>query len=331
MRGVGAIIALVWGVLTIGAAQAQGAAPAQPCRLVQYGSVDMHAVDGNVSIPVTIGGVEHEAVFTLSGAFNQMSQEMADKLNLRARSLPRGLTMSGPGFIYKQAIVPELYLGEVKMRDVEFLVIPKGAGEDADQMVIGMEVFGKVDLDLDMAARKLKFFSQDHCPGKAVYWTKDFTPVPFEMQDFGFVRPTLLLDGKPVAVSLGLNAMSTIRMGTMRKLFDVDEKSPGMTLLETNNRGTSIYSYPFKTLGNEELKIGNPAIRVIGVDGTDECRGNMTRDMPDPRRLHDVVQSHLHICSGGADLMLGYSVLSKLHMYFSMKEKVMYISAANAH
>ena len=105
-----------------------------------------------------------------------------------------------------------------------------------------------------------------------------------------------------------------------------------MTLTETNEKGIGIYRYPFKTLGTEELKVGNPAIRVVGVGYTDQCRGNMTRNIADPGKLHSLQPfSTLYTCVGGQDLTLGYSVLSKLHMYFSMKEKVMYISAADAH
>jgi hypothetical protein len=327
MRGLAAAI-LAIGILTTDAAQAQTPVPAQQCRLVQYGSVDMHVADGKVTIPVTIGGVPRDSVFTLSGAFNYMSQEMADQLNLRARSLPRGVSV---GTIYKQAIVPELSLGDVKMRAVEFLILPKEESDaGAPPLVIGLEMFGKVDLDLDMASRKLKFFSQDHCPGKAVYWTRDFTQVPFEMQDFGFVRPTMLLDGKPVIVRLDLNSISTISMGTMKQLFGVDEKSPDLTPAGTTDKGASMYRYPFKTLGIADLQVGNPAIRVLGNDYINQCRSIRTRDLPDPKRLHDVVPSELYTCSGGADITLGYSVLSKLHLYFSMKEKVMYSSAADA-
>ena len=36
-------------------------------------------------------------------------------------------------------------------------------------------------------------------------------------------------------------------------------------------------------------------------------------------------------CFGGDDLVLGLSVLKKLHLYVSSKEKLLYLTSADAH
>lgn len=186
-----------------------------------------------------------------------------------------------------------------------------------------MGVFGKIDLELDMGARKLKFFSQDHCPGNVVYWTEHYAKMPLEVQPFGFVRPRMQLDGHPVIVALDLNAPSLITLGAMQAMFGLDETAPGMSVEETLPNGVNIYRYPFKTLGTEELQINNPAIRVIGVPHGKVCNG---------RQTFDFAEGGARVtCDGGLSMMLGYSVLSKLHMYFSIKEKILYASPADAH
>ncbi len=37
--------------------------------------------------------------------------------------------------------------------------------------VIGTDLLGKFDVDLDIAHKKLNLFSPDHCKGQVVYWT----------------------------------------------------------------------------------------------------------------------------------------------------------------
>src|SRR5437764_730523 len=104
-----------------------GAAQAQECKLQQYGSVDMHVADENVSIPVAIGGVQKEFALNLEGAVNRISQDLVDELKLQAKPLPPKVSFPGPVQFTKRVVVPELQLGDVKLKDVEFLVVPPGA------------------------------------------------------------------------------------------------------------------------------------------------------------------------------------------------------------
>jgi hypothetical protein len=312
------------GLAMTGAAAAQ----APSCQLQGLGTVEMHVTDNKVTLPVTIGGVQREFEFNLAGVYNRLTWDTAEALNLRGRSANMDNTSLAA---MKRVVVPELVLGNVKLKTVDFLVFPADAkGENVrDQVSVGM--FGKVDLDLDMAAKRLNFFSQDHCPGKAVYWTQDFSQVPFEVQEFGFVRPTFQLDGKPVIAALNLNYPSTMAMGWAHEIFGLDENSPGMSLVETPEKGPKIYRYPFKSLDIDQLHVANPVIRIIGTEGGTGCNGNQRIELPDPKRLRTLEAPQLMTCFGGAGLQLGHSLLTKLHTYFSMKEKILYLSTAAAH
>ena len=46
--------------------------------------------------------------------------------------------------------------------------------------------------------------------------------------------------------------------------------------------------------------------------------------------LHSANQPRLAQCFGGNDAVLGLSVLSKLHLYISGKEKLIYLTSAGA-
>ena len=303
-----------------------GAARAQDCRLHQYGSVPLHVADMRVSLPVTIGGVPRDFGFSLQGTFNIMSLDLVEELKIPIRRLPRDVEMRS----FRESVtVPELIIGNIRMTDVQFLVGPRELGNPGVRGMIAIGMFGRTDIELDMAGRKLNLFSQDHCPGKVVYWTQAFSQVPFEQQGFGFVRPKMELDGKPVTVALNLNARSAMDMGAAKKLFGLDENSPGMTVAQTAPDGVKVYHYPFKTLSAGDFKVANPAIAIVGVPSRPgACPQGRIFDQPDSRERYTLGGS---ACYGDLTLFLGYSVLSKLRLYFSMKEKLLYITDADAH
>lgn len=326
MRAVAAVLIMCG--LGMGAAQAQEQKP-QDCALRQYGSADMHVVDDKVFLPATIAGTQHDLMFSIAGSFSHISQDLAERLDLRTHTVARNLAINSKVHYAKVAVVPELVLGNVRLKDIEFLVVPRDQAAAGPPDDISLRVFGAVDLEMDMAARKLKFFSQDHCPGSVVYWTQAFTRMPMEVQEFGFIRPKMMLDGKPITVALNLNEPSQMAMSDANKLFGLGETSPGMTPAGTKPDGMNMYHYPFKSLGTEELKISNPPIAVL--DARDKnCSGYQMVDFSDPSHQHTIEAQQLASCYGGAELSLGYSVLNKLHMYFSIKEKLMYISGATA-
>lgn len=307
-----------------------GAAQAQDCNLKQYGMVDLHVVSEKVFVPVTLNGVQKEFELNIAGTFNRLTPEIADELKLPLKPLPSSVSFSGDAQFTPSVVVPEFQLGNIKLKDVEFLVLASGTKPGGMESTVGIGMLAKADLELDMGGAKMKLFSQDHCPGKVVYWAKNFSEVPLETQKFGFVRPKMFLDGHPMTVALSLNSHSEIYMDTLHKEFDLDETSPGMTLQETTAQGIKIYKYPFKTLGTEDLKIGNPAIRVVALPPGPDCSGHTKVVDPVASRLPSETPGAF-TCYGGGDLVLGYSILSKLHMYFSMKEKLMYLTGADAH
>lgn len=76
----------------------------------------MHVVDDRVLVPATLAGTQRDLVFNISGAFNHISQDLYEQLNLRARSLAPSLAIGSKVHYTKVAIVPELVLGNVKWR-----------------------------------------------------------------------------------------------------------------------------------------------------------------------------------------------------------------------
>ena len=119
-------------------------------------------------------------------------------------------------------------------------------------------------------------------------------------------------------------------MNTMRRVFGIDETSPGLTLAETQPNGRKIYRYASKSLTADALTILNPAIYVYDEPPGPQCdKGHIV--YPEHTPMHSTYQGSYVRCFGGADIFLGMSVLSKLHLYFANKEKIMYLTGAGAH
>lgn len=319
MRVVVAIFA-VWACITTAAAQ--------DCRLKQYGSITLKPVKpDHLLIPVQFGSHAEDMVFRLDSAQSLISSDVAEELNLQTTRLPDGLSPTRGGQpIQRIAHVSDFHLGPIPLAKTEFLIMGPHEFKDAVGE-IGTNTLGNADFELNIAGAKLNLFSQNHCPGKVVYWTDGpAAHIPFDLQKYGSIRVPIMLDGKQIVFALSTTGHSVIGMSTMRRIFNLDENSPGMKLLATQSNGHKIYTYPFKTLAAEGLNIDNPDILVSdGLDGQ-ACDGKthmVTTGSSGTAR--DLVPSN---CSGGMEGQLALRELSKLRLYFATKEKMLYLTAA---
>jgi hypothetical protein len=78
------------------------------------------------------------------------------------------------------------------------------------------------------------------------------------------------------------------------------------------------------------LTVGNPNILVRGEPVGEECDGHMRpRDITAQGHVSGAV-TLMVTCYGGTDIQLGLSVLSKLRIYMSSQEKLIYLTGAGA-
>jgi len=138
------------------------------------------------------------------------------------------------------------------------------------------------------------------------------------------------LDGKTITVALNTASSSSIGMNAMRQMLGVDETSPLMTPTEPDELGRKTYRYAFKTLTADGLTVANPAIQVYEQKPEPGCNDKLHIQFPDPPPLHSTEGPRAVRCFGGGHATLGMSVLGKLRLYFSTKEKLVYITAAGA-
>jgi len=309
-------------------------ARAQDCGLKQYDSLPMEDRGGQLLLPITIGTVPEKMAFRLQNAASAISLPAVKALDLRESSLPSHVSYHYDGVnIDYIAHARDVHLGRQTLSDMEFLVVP-GASFRGDVVGdIGTHLFEKVDIELDIAGGKFNLFSPDHCPGQVVYWTKTgFAQLPLKSSDgMGYIRTDVMLDGHPLTAAFSTDGRSRIGMNAMRRIFGIDETSPELVPVGEDLLGHKTYRYAFRTLTADGLTISNPAILVYDEPPRPACNDKLHFKYPDPAPLHSTEQPVLAQCFGGDDAVLGLSVLRKLRIYVSTKEKLLYLTAAEAH
>jgi hypothetical protein len=306
------------------------AAGAQDCHLQQYASISFTRTEHGLVLPVKIGDTKRDLVFDLGDASNALNSTTAHDLGLRITTLASNVHVHrGRTDIHYTTRAPRVIIDGNGFDNVDFLVLPVGAEGDAPG-AIGTRLLEHADIELDMAGGKLNLFSDSHCPGQAVYWTSTgFVKVPLEIDEHDYIRLTLQLDGKPVNFALNTEGGSVIGMNAMRRIFSLDASSPGMTLDHTAPNGVKYYRYTFQKLETDGLAINHPAILVRDEPDRPGC---ITGQHLIPTMGQAQIDAlHSTSCYGQADGTLGLSVLSKLHLYVSKKEKLLYVTGAGAH
>jgi hypothetical protein len=301
------------------------AGEAKDCRLKQYASLDLLELrEGFLLVPVTIQDTHAFMILNTAYAFSSVTQSAAKRLALQITQVPSGAKVyAGANSIEKLATAKGFSLGSVQFHSADFLIIPTDmipAGQGDMQVigVLGMDVLARVDIELDAANRKMNLFSQDHCPGHTVYWSKTYDSVPIRFGKLGEFYFPMELDGKKLETTLATgNSTTTLSTDVTRKLYNFDSQSPDVTT-ETNAAGGTTAHYRAMKLSGEGLQIINANIMLIDRPQKD-CHLGSTFGA-----------ATYEDCLGVHPLQLGRNVLTKLHIYIATKEKVLYFTPAGA-
>jgi hypothetical protein len=307
-----------------------GAARAADCQLKTLGSVDLRVSSDELQIPVSLGSSKKQFVFGLDYPFNLVAQETAEEVGFKIRSLDPNLTVVAfDTKLNRLGYSPKFKIGTIPGDDVEFLIMPGKVPDTDASGILASGMFEKLDFELDIGGSKLNEFSPDHCPGNVVYWTKTgFAELPFRVKDHVFLTD-MVLDGQSIPTTITTVNSSIVGMNVIRRLFKLDENSPGMVPARTVTAGVKYYRYPFKSLTVDTLTIRNPDILIYGEPLEYEC-GDATRKMQGLSAT-DYVFSNTKLSNCmGPNIQIGLSVLKKLHLYFSSREKIIYATGADA-
>jgi predicted aspartyl protease len=302
------------------------AANAQTCGLTKVASYDMHFTDsGHVAVEITIGGQDKLLAVDTGAWFSYLTAEEVDAMKLPRRS------MSGQFVAYdaygrrtsEVATAPSIMLGPLEVDGVDFVVPPRGTSYGTKVSgLLGANVLKNFDLDFDFAAKKFNLFSQDHCPGQVVYWSAGgATKIPFKFNGSAITLP-VQLDGHEFDAMLDSGAFaSTISQPMANQIFNLSPESAGVDkTVRTGSNGSSWndYTHTFNSLSFGGVIIPYPVLHLIPDKMGAAASADTAREI-------NVMPLHL------PDVLLGLAELRHLHLYISYKEKLLYVTAADAH
>src|SRR6185312_15919031 len=139
----------------------------------------------------------------------------------------------------------------------------------ADGILAG-DLLTQFDVEFDFAAKKLNLFSQDHCPGKVVYWTRGgYADLPFHMTSGPIstgdhIDLLMTLDGHELTTELDTGSATTwLRHKAAVQVFGLEDKSPGMERVAGGSDELPVYRKQFGELSLGGVTVKNPVIDIV--------------------------------------------------------------------
>jgi len=278
-------------------------APPQQCRLTLFSALDIETLpDGRIGVPVAME--KHPMLFLVDtgGAVATVNYDKVAVLGKSVKNSPRQLIGVGGTVMSSYVTADSFLLGRLSGSDLALYVESRPL-EGVDG-TLAPDMLKRLDVDIDFANSKLNLFSQEHCPGKVVYWTNGgYVALPMMVSDIsGHIRVPVTIDGKKIMATIDTGASTSIMSLSAAKAIGISEGDPQLKSNPSSGFYRS-YSYPFRTLDFDGVTVTNPRV-VIASD--DFLKGL------------------------GDDLIIGIGILRQLHLYIAYKEEKLYITPALA-
>src|SRR5258706_2557667 len=323
----GALVLVV--IIAAAASAPEVARAAKNCYPTKYASIDVVITkESEVLLPVTIKG--HEAYMVLETAVgpSALYRDAARDFNLRAMPLPASSrVMAGSQPIAEYVNIRELTIKDYKFFDTYLLLrdtpVLRSDPTAARPIVgiAGMSLFDKVDLELNLAKSNVSLYSQKHCRGNVVTWSKDYHSLAMTRSAYvGNEIFTMALDGQNLDTTLSTaSTFSGLHSDAAKTLFCLDEHSPDVvTASDLGGKNPTHYltmdlSSPGFTMQNVRVQLRGEA--PVGCKfGTAPPNG----------------AAGYSGCEGIVPLTLGLSVLKHLHLYLATRDNILYFTSSNS-
>jgi predicted aspartyl protease len=290
--------ALLLGLLAGGA----GAAETKGCELKRFASLPLETLpDGRVAIPFTVDNRPLSFMVDTGGVSATITGDQARQLGHPVQQTSRQLIGVDGNIMGDYITVDTLSVGGMKGEKLPIYIETRGMKNIDGTM--SPDMLQGYDVDFDFARGVMNLFSQKHCRGKVVYWTKTGVVVlPMDVDRTGHVRVPVMVDGKKIMATLDTGAVRSLVSLRAAANLGIDEKTPGLKLVQDEGRN-KFYSYPFHSLDLDGVSVSNPHIDIAS--------DNFTKGM-------------------GSDLILGMGILRQLHLYIAYDEERLYITPALA-
>lgn len=296
---------------------AANVACAEDCSLKLIASYDMVPSNTVLVIPMMMAGKTRYTMLDTGAFGNWVTQKFVDDDKLEQHDITTMKVYGAHDRSEKYVVVPSVDIGAFHQPASNFMVLE---AKDPGQISAGLgsSALAQFDIELDFAAKKVNFFSQDHCEGKVVYWAKAYTALPFDMSDQR-IHIEMTLDGHDLDTLFDTGTNFTyLNERVLIGIFGRDQA--GEKEVTINNR--KMHSAAFHSLSIGGVTFPNPSLLVM----EDKTRELAREDVP----IKDQNQAGVTLAHF-PHLLLGLDAIQHLHVYIAYKERKLYVTAADAH
>jgi predicted aspartyl protease len=311
---------------------------AQDCKPLQMlGSAKLEVSDSGVFIDVTVNGKPAKMRLSTAGGVTSFTPEGAAAMGLAPIADSRVVLISSNSKSSESyVVVDDLSVGGAHIVHSQYMILPPSESTSSEIVgMIGTDLLSHFDVEMDFANGKLNLFAQDHCPGKVIYWKHvavsmvpmtEFQPTRNDSRTsyqgynkrFEQMWVPVTLDGKPIPAQLSTSGESVMRSSTAKGSFGVDAGSPGSVPLPGLLAEDGYFEHIFDSLVFDGVTITHPHFII---------RPNLDAKFARHFRRTDTRLARLD--DGAApQIVIGMSILSKLHLFASFGEHRLYITEA---
>ena len=299
--------------VVLGCVAGMSALADQSCQLNRVAAVDIRITPGGLIAYARLGDRTLPFYVDTRLATGVIFESAVSELGLPTAGTRTGFYVDiDDRPIFERAEIPYLMLGQQRFSDSNLLVSRRAtdSGPGAAVGVLGADLLRNFDVEIDPAAGKLYLYEPERCPGKAVYWAKEYFVSPLDMLDSDRPALDVELDGHMLHAMLSTGIGDTLlaeRAG--QQYFQLQPASAGMkaagSIDDLSNYPIALYQYPFKSLKFGQLTIRNPQIELAATGDLSYVRTHFgANDVP--------------------DLLVGMNFLKKFHLYIATQEGKLY-------
>jgi hypothetical protein len=213
-------------------------ASAADCKLTRYAASDLVVhPNGGLFLPGRVDDREVLLALQMSSGLAMISPAAVSELGLKTARVRADVPLRSNGVaIEREVKLVSLVIGGADFAGWTVYVQP-GASRPLP-MYEGKPVIGSlsarfmnaVDMELDVAARKMNLFRHARCRGEQVYWSREYTNEYLYADPSGLLYFPLELDGKRIEASLNTSGpRSRLSEAAARRFyrFERDAGAPG--------------------------------------------------------------------------------------------------------
>jgi predicted aspartyl protease len=292
--------------------------------LVKLNTIDITGAPNRPLIQVGINGTPKLFLLDTGGDVSQINGTVATDLGLTLKdSGAKMLDLYGHAST-KMVTIEKFTIGRQTGSYISMGIQPNPHFGEGTPFVgiFAPDLMGRYDTEMDFTARKMNYFSSDHCPGHVVYWPHQalaVTPMTFHKRHI--ILP-VTLDGKEIRAEIDTGSGNTnMSAEAARRLFGIGPETQGNIPLNMPGMAAA-FGHMFATLDFEGVAVKNPhvIIRPDLIGSKDPNNGFRTGsrammvDQPD----------------NPVDLLIGMDILKRLHLYIAFGENRLFITEASA-